>query len=147
MKTVYCDTADTVFQFQANDVIEHLKDPLNGFDDEAAANLMKVICEDGEERVEIPEEQDLFGHIALSLLEQGKGAATCKACNRIYEADQLKSVALAAGKSPFHVKIKPERGIRNLFRRPKRGNPSMVGGQGFECPEGHTLISMITWRT
>jgi hypothetical protein len=52
-----------------------------------------------------------------------------------------------AGNSPFHVTIKPERGIRNLFRRGKRRNPSMVGGQAFECPEGHTLISMITWRT
>jgi hypothetical protein len=147
MNTIFHDTGDAVFHFQANDVIEHLKDPLNDYDDEATARLLRMICTDSEESIEIPEEQELFGYVALSLLEQAKGAVTCKACNRIYEADQLKSVELGAGNSPFHVTIKPERGIRNLFRRGKRRNPSMVGGQAFECPEGHTLISMITWRT
>ena len=106
-----------------------------------------MICTDSKESIEIPEEQELFGYVRLNLLGNEKGAGTCKACNRIYEANQLKSVVLGAGKNPFHVKTKPEQGIRNLFRRKKRRNPSMVGGHGFECPEGHSLISMITWRT
>ena len=147
MKTVHYDTEEADFRFQANDVTEYLRDPLNGLDDEAAANLMKIICQDSQESVEITEEQELFGFIALSLLEQGKGAVVCKACNKTYDAGQLKSVELGAGKSPSHVKIKPEGVIRSRFRPRKRRNPSLIGGQGFECPNGHRLIAMITWRT
>jgi hypothetical protein len=69
MKTVYYDTADAVFQFQAKDVSEHLKDPLNAFDDEATAKLLKMIWTDSEEPFEIPEEHELLRYIALSLLE------------------------------------------------------------------------------
>ena len=147
MKTVYYDTADAVFQFRATEIIEQLKDHLNDFDDEATARLLEMVSEDSREPVEIPEEQELFGYIVVNLLEHGKGAVTCWTCNRSYNAGQLKSVALGAGKSPLHVKIKPERGIRNPFRRGRRRNPSMVGGQGFECPNGHQSIAMITWRT
>ena len=92
MKTVYYDMEEAVFRFQGDDVIEYLKDPLNGFDDEATANLMKIICTDSEEAIEIPEEQELFGYVALSLLERGKGAVTCKTSNKTYGAGQLKFV-------------------------------------------------------
>lgn len=91
MKTVYCDTADAVFQFQAKDVIEHLKDSLNDFDDEGTAKLLKIICTDCRESIEIRVEHELFRCIALSLLEKGKGVVTCKACNKSYDAGQLKS--------------------------------------------------------
>jgi hypothetical protein len=135
MNAIFHDTEDAVFQFQASDVIQHLKNPLNGFDDETAAKLLEMICTDSEESIEIPEEQELFGYVALDLLAQGKGAVSCKACNKTYDAGQLKSVRVGAGNGPLHVKVKPERGIRNLFRRGKRRNPSMAGGQGFDCPK------------
>jgi hypothetical protein len=135
------------FQFQGSDVIEHLKDPLNDFDDEETAKLLKMICTDSEEPIKIPEEQELFGYVAVDLLERGKGAVTCRACNKAYDACQLKSVALGAGKSPFDVNLKPAPGLRNLSPHGKRRNPSMVGGQGYECPEGHRLIAIVTWRT
>ena len=147
MKTVYWDTADAACQSEVNDVIEHLEDPFNAFDDEPAAEILKIVCTDSEESIEIPEEQELFGYVALDLLEKGKGAVACKACNRICEADQLKSVALGAGKSPLHVTIKPQTGISNLFRPKKRRNPPLAGGEGFKCPIGHTLISMIIWMS
>ena len=76
MNTIIHDTGDVVLQFQANDVIKHLKDPLNDYDDEATAKLLRMICTDSEESIEISEEQELFGYVSLSLLEQGKGAVT-----------------------------------------------------------------------
>jgi hypothetical protein len=106
-----------------------------------------MICTDSKESIEIPEEQELFGYVRLNLLGNEKGAGTCKACNRIYEADQLKSVALGVGKGPFQVNVRPPGGIGNLFPRTKRGNLSMFGGQGFECPNSHPLISMSSWMT
>jgi hypothetical protein len=71
------------------------KTPLNSFDDEVAAKLLKTIWTDSKEPGEIPEEQELVAYVALSLLEHGKGVVTCKACSKIYRANQLKSLALA----------------------------------------------------
>ena len=91
-------------QFCSFHLIDQVRDHQKDSNDEATTNLLKIIHEDSEEPVEIPEKHELFGHVALSLLEKGKGAVTCKACTRIYEANQLKSVVLGAGKSPLHVK-------------------------------------------
>jgi hypothetical protein len=53
-----------------------------------------------------------------------KALSSAKACNRICEANQLKSVTLGAGKRPFDCNLKPEPDIRNLFRRGRRRNLS-----------------------
>jgi hypothetical protein len=40
--------------------------------------LLEIISQDNEEPFEISEEQELFGYVALDLLEHGKGAVICK---------------------------------------------------------------------
>jgi hypothetical protein len=51
------------------------------------------------------------------------------------------------GESPFKINVKQKkRGIGRLFAR-KQKLPGMFGGKGYECPEGHELIAMVTWRT
>ena len=64
----------------------------------------------------------------------------------MFKAIQLKSISIGHGVSPFEVNIQKEGGITNLLIK-KRKQPSMFGGKGYVCPEGHELISMITWRT
>ena len=85
---------------------------------------------------------ELFGYFTLDLLSQSKGYAYCKLCQKTYQADQLNSITVGHGKTPFSKKG----GIKNLFSK-KRKMPGMFGGTGYECPEGHELIAMVTWRT
>jgi len=80
----------------------------------------------------------------LDLIGTGMGTVTCKICCKIYDTDQLKEFAVGHEKSPFEI-YQQQKGGFSLFG--KRKMPSMFGGKGFICPEGHTLISMETWRT
>jgi len=50
------------------------------------------------------------------------------------------------GKSPFSPNSKEKGGIKKLLGK-KQKLPGMSGGRGYRCPEGHDLISTITWRT
>ena len=107
---------------------------------------MKVISTASGETILIPNEHGYFGYVALDLIDAGKGSVTCKACNKIYKADELKPITVGHGRSPFDVNLKKKGGIKILFTK-KQKMPAMFGGNGYQCPEGHELISMITWRT
>jgi len=50
------------------------------------------------------------------------------------------------GKSPLSINSIEKGGIKKVFGK-KQKLPGMLGGRGYECPKGHNLISMITWRT
>ena len=97
-----------------------------------------------DQMIVIPADHRYFGYVALDIIERGKGSITCKACSKTYKADQLKAVKVGHGKSPIGINQKQKGGTR-LFGNKK--NPSLFGGKGYECPAGHMLISMETWRT
>jgi hypothetical protein len=86
----------------------------------------------------------ISNYTALQLLDSGEGHATCLLCRKTYAADQLTKFAIGAGDSPFNVQNRPF-GIRDSLFGIKRRNFSMFGGKGFRCPNGHKLISAVTW--
>jgi|GEM_PF-5087314 len=90
--------------------------------------------------------QDPF--IVLTLLDQNKGLVTCNTCNETYQPDQLKPITISYRRSPIKIIDQQKGGIfRNLFKRRKIKRMGMFGGRGYECPQGHELISVVTWRT
>lgn len=143
METAIFKTKNAVFEFFRKDVMEHLSALITEHNDERFIELLGLIKTSGEETILIPQEHN---HIALDLIEAGKGSITCKICGKIYKADKLKAITVGHGKSPFNVNLKKKGGLRNLFTR-KQKMPAMFGGKGYRCSEGHDLISIITWRT
>jgi hypothetical protein len=100
------------------------------------------------DRADLKEQQfkeDNRVHIVLELIAAGRGSVTCKTCNKLYKPNQLHPIIIGAGKSPFDINTWKKRGIKSLFRKKKQ--PALFGGRGYKCPEGHVLISVITWRT
>jgi len=84
-------------------------------------------------------------HIVLDLIAAGIGSVTCKICKKQYHANQLQPIIIGAGNSPFDINTGKKRGIKSPFKKKKQ--PALFGGMGYKCPEGHELISAITWRT
>ena len=146
MSTVILKTENAVFEFSRKDVMEHLSLLITEHNDERFTKLLELIKTSGEETILIPKEHDHFGYVAVDLIDAGKGSISCKSCDKIYKASQLESLVVGHGRSPFDLNIKPRGRIKNLFKR-KMKMPAMFGGKGYRCPEGHQLISMITWRT
>jgi hypothetical protein len=87
---------------------------------------------------------DYFGYIVLDLIKAGKGHVYCNVCKEMYDSNQLTSRPLGFGKSPFEFNLKEKGGIiKKLFGKKKRITGR--GGEAYDCPKGHELISMITW--
>jgi hypothetical protein len=144
MKTVIFYNENAVFKFALKKVKERLICKHSEYDPDEVSQLLKLISTDNDETILIPEDQDYFGHVAVNLIGSGIGTVTCEICGKMYDANQLKQFATGHGKSPFDIKQNQKGGF-SLFG--KRKMPSMFGGKGYECPEGHKLISMETWRT
>jgi hypothetical protein len=66
-------------------------------------------------------------------------------CKRYYEEKELKRVVVGHGESPFSVEVKGRGLWERLFG--KRRRLPLFGGKGYQCPEGHELIGVVTWRT
>lgn len=147
MRTVIYETGNATFEFPFEDERDRLDFYSSEYNVEEAAELLKFITLQQSQEIRIPEETSYFGFIALDLLSQNKGSALCKTCQRSYQPDQLKLIVVGQGKSPLQpVKLSQDEGIcKRILRR--RRNPAMHGGKGYECPEGHKLIAMITWMT
>jgi hypothetical protein len=145
MRTVIFKTENAIFEFDQKDVKQRFNNLANEHVDEAT-KLLELISTPGEKTILTAEEHDYFGYVALDLIGAGKGFITCKVCSKIYRANQLKPITVGHGKSPFSVNTQTKGGIKSLFRK-KHKQPSMFGGKGYECPGGHELISMITWKT
>jgi hypothetical protein len=124
MNTIFHQTENAVFEFSENDIEDHIK------------LLTK------EHNIEEPSKSV----VVLDLIATGKGSVTCKVCGKKYRTNELKETAIGFGRSPFDVNIKQKGGARSLFKR-KQKLPAMFGGKGYECPEGHELVALITWRT
>jgi hypothetical protein len=112
-----------------------------------ANDLLDFLTSSSADPVRISKERsEPFGYAALDLIDQTKGSAYCKLCQKTYRADQLKPITVGHGKTPFSVEIKKKGGIKRLFFK-ERKMPGMLGGKGYACPQGHELIAMVTWRT
>ena len=146
MAKVRYETDDAVFVFNLLKVVERLDYYAAEHKVDEAVQLLDFIAESSDESINIPEKYDYFGYIALDLLSKEEGSIMCKTCNKTYQIDQIKPTTVGHGKSPLSVNIKEKGGIKKLFGKKQR-LPGMIGGRGYECPEGHSLISMITWRS
>ena len=143
MKTVIFQTENAVFRFLQKDVKERIISMHSQYDPDEITQLTELISTDSETILNLYDHH-YFAYIALDLISEGMGTVTCKICNINYNACQLTQFAIGHGKSPFDINHKPKGGF-SLFEKKK--NPSTFGGKGFKCHEGHTLITMETWRT
>jgi len=149
MRAVIFKTPNAVFKFDQKEVKEIIRCNRSKYDLDEVANLQDLISTEINETIVIPEEPVYFDHIALDLIDlisAGNGSALCKTCNKTYQAGQLKSIKVGFGGSPFDIKREKKGVIKRLFVK-KRKPPTMYGGKGYTCPEGHNLISVITWKT
>ena len=145
MNTVIFKTENAVFQFDQKDTEACLEILSTKYKVDEANTIFRYVSIPSDESKLIQVEHDYFGFIVLELIGAGKGSVTCEICGKMYEAQNLKSITIGAGKNSFSINTGKKRGIKHLFG--KRRNSSMFGGQGYKCPAGHTLISMETWRT
>jgi hypothetical protein len=125
-------------------VRNHLIGKKTKYAPDGVSQLLKLISTDSDETILNSDAHHYFGHVAVNLIGSGIGTVTCKICKKTYDACQLKEFAVGHGKSPFDINQEQKGGIR-LFE--KRKMPSLFGGKGYACPEGHKLISMEIWKT
>jgi hypothetical protein len=144
MRETYFETENAIFQFYYADVVERLsyfESTLGATE----ATTMGTFLVSPDHSIKISGEQCRFAYLALDVIEQGKGVVYCKPCKRYYEAKDLKRVVVGHGESPFSVNVKGRGLWKRLFGKKQR--LPLLGGKGYRCPEGHELISLVTWRT
>jgi hypothetical protein len=146
MSAVIFKTPNGVFKFDQKEVKEIIRCNRSKYDLDQVANLQDLISTECNETIVIPEEPVYFDSIALDLIRTGTGSVFCKSCNKTYTAGQLISIKVGCGQSPFDIKREKKGVIKRLFSK-KRKPPTMFGGKGYECHEGHNLLSVITWKT
>jgi hypothetical protein len=144
MREVYFETENAILRFSHDDVVERLPYYESALDTTQATTLRDILSQ-SDQSIRIPVEQSRFAYLALDLIGHGKGVVYCKACERHYEAKELKRVVVGHGESPFSVDIKERGWLRVLFRKNRR--LALFGGKGYQCPLGHELIAVVTWRT
>ena len=144
MKEVFFETENAILRFSHDDVVERLPYLESNLDATQTASRRDLLSL-SDDSIRVPAEQSRFAYLALDLIERGKGVVYCKACKRYYEAKELKRVVVGHGESPFSVDLKWRGWLRGLFRK-KRRLP-LFGGKGYQCPQGHELIRLVTWRT
>ena len=148
MRAVIFKTQNAVFKFDQKEVKEIIRCNRSKYDLDQVANLQDLISTGCYETIVIPEEPLYFDSIALDLIKisTSAGSVFCKSCNKRYSVKKLKSIKIGGGAKPFFIRQEKKKGIRRLLKK-RRKPPSMCGGEGYTCPEDHTLISMITWKT
>jgi hypothetical protein len=144
MNTVIFNSENAAFKFDQKEVKERLTCKRSEYDPDEITQLLELFSTDASETLLNSDDHHYFGHVAADLIGSGIGTVTCKICKKTYDACQLEEFAIGLGKSPFAFNHEQKGGF-SLFG--KRKNPSIFGGHGFLCPEGHNLISMETWKT
>jgi len=94
MSTAIFKTENAVFEFYLENVREYLKILTAENNVDEADRLLKLIATSSCETILITKEHDYFGYVALDLIDAEKGSIICKACNKIYKADELKPIAV-----------------------------------------------------
>jgi hypothetical protein len=144
--SVIFNTLNAVFEFDQKEVRKLIVRKKSEYDLDEVANLQDLISTECNETIVIPEEPVYFDSIALDLIGASHGSALCRTCNKTYQAGQLNSIKVGYGGSPFDIKREKKGVIKRLFTK-KRKPPTMYGGKGYDCPEGHNLLSVIIWIT
>jgi uncharacterized protein YbaR (Trm112 family) len=144
MKEVYFETENAILRFSQDDVVERLPYCESNLDTPQATSLSDLLSQ-SLQSIRITGEQSRFAYLALDLIEEGKGVLYCKACKRYYEARELKRVVLGHGESPFSVDVKEKGSWKKVFGGKQR--LPLFGGKGYQCPAGHEVIELVTWRT
>ena len=144
VRSIMYKNRNAIFDFDLPDVIDRLKDYSDQNVHEATKILNTIsLCPSPTIKVT----SDYFGYIVLDLIRAGKGHVYCNVCKKMYDSKQLISRPLGFGKSPFSVNLKEKGGIiKKLFGKRKQ-TMGMMGGEKYECSNGHELISCITWIT
>ena len=146
MRAVIFKTPNAEFKFDQKEVKAQIVLKKSAYYTDEADKLLSLISADLYRVIRIPEEPVYFDHIALDLISAGNGSALCKTCNKTYQAGQLKSIKVGFGGSPLDIQREKKSVFSCLFSK-KRKPPTIYGGKGYTCPEGHNLISVITWKT
>jgi hypothetical protein len=147
MKTIIFNTMNAVFRFDQKDVMEFLICKGSDYDLDEVAKLLERISADSNETIVIPEEPNYFDSIALDLIAAGKGfmLVVCITCNKAYVAGQLNPIIVGFDGSPLDIQRERKGVLKRLFAK-KRKPPSIYAGRGYDCPAGHNLISVMTWK-
>ena len=146
MNAVIFKTVNAEFEFDQNEVKKLIARKKSEYDLDEVAKLLELISDKSNEAIMIPDEPVYFNYIAQDLIAAGKGSVLCKTCNKTYVARQLKSIKVGFDGSLLEIKKKKKGVIKRLFTK-RRKPPTMLGGKGFECPAGHNLLTVITWKT
>jgi hypothetical protein len=142
MPMVSYQTEEGIFLFVEKEAVEALK----GLDSPDAMDLIEFLKSQTGDRKEISQEKEFFSYAVLTLLDHKKGSVHYKVCGKEYRSGKLKSFTLGTEESPFKVNTRWKRSLlKRVFGKPKR--LPLFGGKGYKCRQGHTLISVITWRT
>ena len=144
MNAVMFQTENAVFKLTQKEVKERFICKKTEYAPDEVTRLLELISIGSDETILDTDNHHYFGYVALGLISEGMCKVICKICRKTYDTGQLKEFAIGHGKSPFDI-YQQQKGGFSLIK--KRKMPSMFGGKGFTCPEGHTLISMETWRT
>ena len=138
-------TTTAAFKFNQEAVKKIILDNKSKYDEEALI-LEKQIEDSDNAKIMIPNEPRYFDLVALDLIAgQGEGEVFCKKCIKTYDVVELRAATIGCGKKPFFIKREWEN--RTKYPLKKMKPPELCGGKGYNCPKGHTLISMITWKT
>jgi hypothetical protein len=138
MRAVTYETEEAVFIFSDGPLMDFLRVETDHYDVEERMTFLNIIESSRKKSVVIPSDNYYFGLIVLDLIDKGEGAVICKSCKRKYAARDLRPTSVGWGKSPWELKTKWKGGRRQ---------PGKLGGRGYQCPQGHEVISRITWIT
>jgi len=139
MDHVFHETEKAVFKFKREAIIFHLKDDSYSYDAKEVGKILHRITKNDGDIKDIPSHYQYFGFIILDLIDKGEGSLLCKRCEKLYSPGDLKPFSVGWGRSPFSPDI--------TWKGGKRNQPGKAGGRGFKCPQGHEVISKITWVT
>jgi len=146
MKNIIFNAVNAVFNFDQKEVMEFLICNRSDYDLDEANKLLSLISSGNQNTIIIPDEPLFFDYVAIDLIGAGKGSVFCKACNKTYLAGHLIPIIVGSGESPLDIQREKKRVFSRLFSK-KCKPPTMYGGRGYECPEGHNLLTVITWKT
>ena len=144
MSAVIIKTVNAEFKFDQKEVKDFVARKKSEYDRDELAKLLRVISDKRYESILNSDDHHYFGFVALDLISEDMGTATCNICGETYNVGQLKEFAVGHGKSPFDINPEEKGGFSPLG---KRKMPSLFGGQGLSCPNNHELIAMETWKT
>ena len=144
MNTVIFQTENAVFEYFQKEVKELFISKKAEYAPDEIARLLELISTSAIETILNSDDHHYFGFVALDLISEDMGTATCNICGETYNVGQLKEFAVGHGKSPFDINPEEKGGFSPLG---KRKMPSLFGGQGLSCPNNHELIAMETWKT